>query len=72
MRAIIEIGAGTTLPAVRYLSELLLSTLTGRLIRINLREAEGGEDTLSIPLSSPEALERIEQELNVNKAGRSC
>jgi len=61
--AIIEIGAGTTLPAVRYLSELLLSTLTGRLIRINLREAEGSDDTLSIPLSSLEALERIEHTL---------
>jgi len=51
---------------VHHLSELMLSTLTGHLIRINLREAEGSEDTLSIPLSSLEALERIEQELDMS------
>jgi NAD-dependent SIR2 family protein deacetylase len=62
--AIVEVGAGTTLPAVRMQSESLLNKFNARLIRINLREAEGNADTLSIELSALEALERIEQELS--------
>ncbi len=62
--AIVEIGAGTTLPAVRMQSESLLNKFNARLIRINLREAEGNAGTLSIALSALEALERIEQELS--------
>jgi len=49
---------------VHHLSELLLSTLTGRLIRINLREAQGSGDTLTIELPALEALESIEEELS--------
>ncbi len=57
---ILEIGAGTSLPVVRAQTESLLNKLIGRLIRINLRESEGNGDTVSIPLSALEALERID------------
>lgn len=62
--AIVEIGAGTALPAIRQQTDSLLSTLGGRLIRINLREADGNKDTLSIPLSALEALQKIEHVLS--------
>jgi NAD-dependent SIR2 family protein deacetylase len=58
--AIVELGAGTTLPAVRMQSESLLNMVNSKLIRINLREAQGSGDTLSIALSALEALERID------------
>lgn len=58
--AIVELGAGTTLPAVRMQSESLLNRVNARLVRINLREAQGSGDTLSIALSALEALERID------------
>jgi NAD-dependent SIR2 family protein deacetylase len=61
--AMVEIGAGTTLPAIRMQTSSLLSRLDGRLIRINLREADGEGDTLSIPLSALAALEAIERVL---------
>ena len=61
--ALIEIGAGTALPAIRQQSETLLQELTGRLIRINPREADGSKGTLSIPLPGLEALEKIERVL---------
>jgi len=70
--AIVEIGAGTTLPAVRYQSELLQSILAGHLIRINLREAQGSQDTLSIPLRALEGLEKIEQELDMSQEIEQC
>ena len=61
--ALVEIGAGTELPAIRQQSETLLQELTGRLIRINPREAGGSKGTLSIPLPGLEALEKIERVL---------
>jgi len=65
--ALVETGAGTTLPAVRMQSEALLNMVNSKLIRINLREAQGSGDTLSIELPALEALERIEQELSKRK-----
>jgi NAD-dependent SIR2 family protein deacetylase len=61
--AILEIGAGSSLPAIRRESELLLSTLNATLIRINPREAEGEEGTISIALPALKALEAIEAAL---------
>ena len=57
--AILEIGAGTSLLAIRRESELQRSQLNARLIRINPHEAEGSGGLISIPLRALEALERI-------------
>ena len=65
--AMVETGAGTTLAAVRMQSEALLNIVNSKLIRINLREAKGTEETLSIGMPALEALERIEQQLSKRK-----
>ena len=65
--AMVELGAGATLPAVRMQSEALLNMVNSTLIRINLREAQGSEETLSIGMPALEALERIEQQLSKRK-----
>jgi len=62
--AIVEIGAGTNLVAVRMESERLAGQLTSQLIRINPREAEGPGGVTSIALPALDALERIEGELS--------
>src|SRR5690606_20746024 len=61
--AIVELGAGTRLPTIRYESERLAAELDGNLVRINLREPEGPDGTIKIQLPALEALERIEQAL---------
>jgi len=38
--AVIELGAGTTIPSVRHFSQRLISDLDARLVRINVRESE--------------------------------
>lgn len=58
--AILEIGAGTSLVAIRRESELQRSHLNAKLIRINLREAGGSDETISILSRALDALERIE------------
>lgn len=58
--AIIEVGAGTRLDTIRRESEMLAEELTADLIRINTRESEGPEGTISIKLPGLEALERID------------
>jgi len=70
--ALVEIGAGTTLPAVRMQSESLLNRVNAKLIRINLREAQGSEETLSIGMPALEAMERIEQELDMSQEIERC
>ena len=58
--AIVEIGAGSAIPTVRYTSERLLSRFTkANLIRINIDEAEGPARTISIPLGGRSALESM-------------
>ena len=53
---VIEIGAGSDIPTVRYKSE----NVGGTLIRINPREPEGGDDkALSIKLGGLDALQKI-------------
>jgi NAD-dependent SIR2 family protein deacetylase len=62
--AIIEIGAGTGLPAVRLETEALLQRLNGRMIRINTREPEASEDSISIGLPALQALQDIDGALS--------
>ena len=61
--AIIEMGAGTAIPSVRYQGERVVRTHTqATLIRINPREAHinvVGDRGISIPLGALEALDRL-------------
>jgi NAD-dependent SIR2 family protein deacetylase len=72
---VIESGAGTAVPTVRYFSEDLVQSYGGTLIRLNPRDPEGpvradsgAEHTfIGLPLGSKDALQQIEQELkNLN------
>ena len=55
--AVIEIGAGKVIPSVRLMSE----AINGSLIRINPRDADGPDGTLSIPLGALDALTKIDK-----------
>jgi NAD-dependent SIR2 family protein deacetylase len=62
--AIVELGAGKSLAAIRNASERLTRQLNGKLVRINPRDAEGPKGAISIALPALEALERIERSLS--------
>lgn len=55
----IELGAGKAIPTARYASE----SMSGELIRINPRDSDGCDKTISIPLGSLEALSAIDSVL---------
>jgi NAD-dependent SIR2 family protein deacetylase len=57
--AVVECGAGTAIPTVRMTSERVARTLRGTLIRINVREPEGG--TVGVPMGALSALTAISQ-----------
>ena len=57
--AIVEIGAGSAIPTVRYTSERMATLTRGTLIRINPREPEVPAGHLGIPLNAGEGLRRI-------------
>lgn len=62
--AIIEAGAGTHIPSIRSLGERVLREKPNvTLIRLNPRESEGPEGTISIPLGAKEALLAIQARL---------
>ncbi|MCX7717385.1 MAG: hypothetical protein N2111_03145 [Candidatus Sumerlaeaceae bacterium] len=54
--AIIELGAGTSLPAVRWMSERVARAHGASLIRINLREAQVPAGQIGLAMSAREAL----------------
>ncbi len=56
---IIEIGAGKDVATVRNFSDDIMSQYNAKLIRINPRDYDGQEGTISIPLGAQEALEKI-------------
>jgi NAD-dependent SIR2 family protein deacetylase len=58
---VVEIGAGTAIPTVRYTSERVAASASGTLIRINPREPEVPAGHLSLPLNAAEGLQRIFQ-----------
>jgi NAD-dependent SIR2 family protein deacetylase len=57
--AIVELGAGVDLPAVRGFSEHVAASLVATLVRINPRAAGGPPGTLSIELPARAALEAM-------------
>ena len=58
--AVVELGAGSAIPTVRYFSEDTAARPDGRLIRINPREADVPSGGIGIPLGSVEALRAID------------
>jgi len=67
--AVIELGAGQTVPTVRMESENVAKRKGGSLTRINVRESEINpyrvENGISLPLGALEALEAINDEIKV-------
>ncbi len=60
---VIECGAGTAVPTVRFKSESVARDFGGRLIRINPREAYIPGFGVSLPLGAKEALEKINEKV---------
>lgn len=60
---VIECGAGTAVPTVRWQCERVAASFGGTLIRINPREAHGPPGTLSIPRGAADALREIDRRL---------
>lgn len=56
---IIECGAGTAVPTVRYECE----SVKGQLIRINPRDSHGPIDTISLAMNAQKALEKIDSRI---------
>jgi NAD-dependent SIR2 family protein deacetylase len=56
---VIEIGAGSAIPTVRYTSERMATLTGGTLIRINPREPEVPGGHLGVPLNAAEGLRKI-------------
>ncbi len=57
--AVVELGAGTAVPSVRWQSESLASRCGATLIRVNPREAQGPRGTISIAAGALDAMEAI-------------
>ncbi len=60
---VIELGAGTTIPTIRRLSEQLIQRGGARLIRINPREAQVPEGQISLAMGALEGLTQIDAAL---------
>ena len=61
--AIIECGAGVTIPTVRMFGENVARLREGALIRINTRDPEVPDGQISLPLGALDALTAIDREL---------
>lgn len=67
---ILEIGAGTMVPMVRYKSERIAASLNGTLIRINPRDSHVPVGQISIPLGGAEGIHRVaERVTNMGSTG---
>jgi NAD-dependent SIR2 family protein deacetylase len=55
----IEIGAGKTLPTVRFTSETMADRFKGALIRINTREFEVPQNQIGLSLGGAEGIQKI-------------
>ncbi len=62
---VIELGAGTAVPTVRYMSERAAKRLRGNLIRINPREFDGPEGCFGLAAGALEGIRQIEKALKV-------
>ncbi len=58
--AVVECGAGTAIPSVRYACERVGRRPGCALIRVNPREAHGPPDAIELPLGALDALSRID------------
>ncbi len=56
---VVELGAGTAIPTVRYTSEQVVKRLGGTLIRINPREHEVPSGQIGLPFGAAEGICRI-------------
>lgn len=61
---VVEAGAGTAIPTIRYLSERLGRRSGATVVRINPREAQIGAPHISLPAGALEGLRGIEAELD--------
>ena len=61
--AIVELGAGTAIPTVRFFSEDTLENFRGRLIRINVRESEVPAGQIGLPMGGLAALRSIDERI---------
>jgi transcriptional accessory protein Tex/SPT6 len=62
--AVIELGAGTAIPSVRYFSHQLLRTHDAKLVRINVRESDvSTANEVGLSMGALEALHRIADRL---------
>lgn len=57
--AVIEIGAGTSIPSIRRMSESAAKQFRTSLIRINPREPQGLHGTIKLPLGGLEGIRHI-------------
>lgn len=57
--AVVELGAGSAIPTVRYTSERVVERLGGALIRINPREHEVPGGHIGLPFSAADGIGRI-------------
>ncbi|HXI72943.1 MAG TPA: Sir2 family NAD-dependent protein deacetylase [Verrucomicrobiae bacterium] len=62
--AVIELGAGTTIPTVRHASERLVERFGGTLIRINLREADVPPGHFGLATGALQGLQLLEEIMN--------
>jgi hypothetical protein len=60
---VIELGAGTTVPTIRCLSEQLIQRDGARLIRINPSEAQASVRQISLKMGALMGLQQIEAAL---------
>ena len=59
--AIVELGAGTSIPTVRRFSEEAVVVFGGRLIRINARESQVPAGQVGLPMGALKALQKIDE-----------
>jgi hypothetical protein len=60
---VIEMGAGTAIPTIRYMSERIGNQCHATVIRINPREAQISGGHISLPCGALEGLKGIQKEL---------
>lgn len=60
---VIECGAGTAVPTVRWFSERVARARRAQLVRINPRESHGPAGTIGLPMGAAAALSAIDERL---------
>jgi NAD-dependent SIR2 family protein deacetylase len=57
---VVECGAGTAIPSVRWASKDAMRSHNATLIRVNVREADAPSGSINLPLGAQDALTRID------------